>query len=108
MSDDLQTGTIPARTTMQPASSTTAVQPVAGPQRVMPSWAAGALGVLTLALAVPGVIVTGFSTGGLGVPPLLVGVAAVCSALAPLVGAGAYWAAGGDPRDLMPAKKPKD
>lgn len=104
MPDELQTAEIPSRAAMQPASAATAVIPVQPSARVLPSWAAGALGVLTLALAVPGAIVAGFATGGLGVPPFLVAVATVCSSLAPLVGAGAYWAAGGNPLDLMPKK----
>lgn len=93
---------LPARIAMDPARNggPPAVQP-----RTLPSWLAGLLGVLTAALAVPGVIVAGLGSAGLAVPPLLAGAAVVASALSPLVGAGAYWAAGGDPRDVLPRKQ---
>lgn len=67
----------------------------------MPPWLASVLGITTLVLGAPAAVALVLTSGGLAVPPLLATIAGIGSALAPLTTAGAFWAAGGSPSDLL-------
>lgn len=63
----------------------------------LPSWVSTLLGILTAIAAVPALIVAGLASGGIAIPAFLTVAAGIGSGLAPLLGAFAFWAAGGDP-----------
>jgi hypothetical protein len=68
---------------------------------------AGALGLLTILAAAPGAMLAGFLASGTAPPLWLATAAAIGTGLSSLLAAGAYWAAGGNPLDILKRFAPK-